>query len=112
MNELTQKKSQPLACVHCGRVFKNYQALVGHLQYCPNRILKRTFEVGDYRFLVFLNPRHRTIRSLRQIENEHPKNEKLFLGALMGLHNAKMIHKFEIEAKDVSSSNQSSIDVS
>ena len=105
MNELTQKKSEPLSCIHCSRVFKNYHALVAHLQHCPNRILKRTFEVGDYRFLVFLNPRHRAVRSLRQIENEHPKNDTLFLGALMGLQYAKMINKFEIEPLNACSTN-------
>lgn len=103
MTELTQKKTDPLQCVHCSRWFPHWHALVAHLQHCPQRILKRKFEVGGYRFWVFLNPLHRSIRALRQIENEHPKNDTLFLGALLALQKAKLIKSFEIE--ELNSSN-------
>lgn len=90
-------KNQPFRCYHCGKICKDWQGLMGHLRDCPKRQLTRKFDVGDYRFILLLNPRKKVIAALTGLVKEHPKNDKLFLGAVMGFNATKQITSFQIE---------------
>lgn len=70
---------------------------MAHLQNCKHRNLKRYFEVGDYRFILSMNPRRKIVKAMRELQSEHPKNDTLFLGAILFLRNAALINSFEIE---------------
>ena len=83
-------------CIHCRKPFKNWHALVSHLKFCKKRKLRRLFDCLEYRFIIHLNPRHRIMDALKQLQSEYAAQPKVFLGAVPFLQNASLIDSFEI----------------
>ena len=89
--------NSPYTCIHCGKECKNWKALVSHLKGCPERKLKRMFDIGPYRFTITLNPHKRRIRGLRNVAEKYPDEYKIFMGAVFFMKEAGLIHDFKIE---------------
>lgn len=89
-------------CVHCKRQFSSYKGLTAHLAGCTERKLKRVFDVGKYKFVLTMNPLHRVVRGLRevqrQIKGKYPDEEKLFTAVLMYLQATGQVDSYEILA--------------
>lgn len=96
MKNRTQE-DKSLYCVHCKRKFKNWHAVVGHLQHCNERICIRKFEIGNYRFVLYMNPLHRVVNGLKDLQKEYPDNAKFFAGSILVLKHAKFIKHYTIE---------------
>lgn len=90
-------KDAPHQCNFCSRWFKNRNALVAHLLNCESRWHPRTFDVGSYQFLIYMNPTRKIMRSLRKILIEYPDDAHLFLGAVVFLQNTGRIKSYSIK---------------
>lgn len=91
------KEDNSLYCVHCKKKFKNWFAIVGHLQHCRERLCVRRFEIQNYRFILFMNPLHRLVNALQAVQKEYPDSPKIFLGSVSFLKHANYIKEFKIE---------------
>lgn len=92
-----EKEDTSLYCVHCKRKFKNWFAIVGHLQHCRERVCVRRFEYPGYRFILFLNPLHRVVNGLQALQKEYPDKPKMFFASVIFLKHANYIKEFKIE---------------
>ena len=104
MSENAEDRSkEPIRCYHCNKWYSNWNSLMAHLQHCTERKLKRYFVFPTYRFILLMNPRHRYVKALKDLQAEYPAKEQLFLGAVMFMKKAGLIHEFAIEETKESS---------
>ena len=96
--------------MHCKRKFAGYKALTAHLAGCPERNLKRIFDVGGYRFVLHMNPLHRVMRGLRdlqkKIRGQYTDSERIFMGAVICLSSMGYIKDYQIAKIDVAAEDE------
>lgn len=90
-------KFRPYKCFHCNKELKNWQALASHLKGCPERKLKRIFQVGNFRYTLILNPKKKILNALKDLSIRYPEDSHIFLGAVRYLESAKDIDSFQID---------------
>ena len=94
---------RPYTCIHCKKVYPNFNALRSHLKGCSKRRLSRSFDVGGTRYTLLLNPKKRIMDPLNELINSNPTNDQLFLGAVLYLQYAKLIDSYVAEKIDKNS---------
>lgn len=86
----------PFRCIHCGTEQPTWAHMSLHLARCKARSYPRTFVIGKYRFVVHLNPLKRWVMALKRLAETPKINEQAFVGALLWMKEAGLIHSYEV----------------